>query len=154
MTISTRWFLCGSVALAGCAPSVYPAAQPTSGPPAIGETRTVVLPPRPADCSLELVSVQAADMAPGARFGGGDQYQMIGVIGLGLDPGVDVMSESVRALVRPRVCAMGGEVVSLLSGGDDHRAARVGRSTIDVVQTSIVFTVWAHTAAAVVPQKF
>lgn len=151
MTSSTGWFLLGCTALAGCAP--YPSAQPASGPPAIGEMRTVVLPARPIDCPLELVSVQAADMAPGARFGGGAQYQMIGLITLGLDPGVDVLSEQVRALVRPRACAMGGEVVSLLGGGDDYHAARVGRSTVDVAQTSIVFTVWAHTAAAVAPQK-
>ncbi len=125
-----------------------------AGAPAVGEVRMVVLPARPANCELELVSIQPDDMAPGHRFGGGGQYQMIGAITLGLTQGTDVMSEPIRALIRPRACAMGGEVVSLLATGDAGHYAITSTSITTVTQTDAAFTVWGPRAAPSGPQKF
>jgi hypothetical protein len=132
-------------ALAACGGAVQPA---------VSDVRMVAMPSKPADCPIELVTVQPMDMAPGARFGGGGGYQMIGAVTLGLDKNVDVMSEPVRALVRPRVCAMGGEVVSLLAAGAANHLEISGNLIRTVEQTDVVFTVWAHAAAAPAPQKF
>ncbi len=124
------------------------------GPPAVGSTRMVMLPAKPANCPLELVAVQAGDMAPGARFGAGGQYQMIGAVSLGLAQGTDIMSESVRGLVRPRACAMGGEVVSLLATGDSGHYNITSTSITTTVQTDAVFTVWGPRTDNAPPQKF
>jgi hypothetical protein len=62
--------------------------------PAVGGSQSVILPPRPANCELEIITVRPEDMAPGARFGAGGQYQMIGVVALGLKQGTDVLSVS------------------------------------------------------------
>jgi hypothetical protein len=116
------------------------------GGPAVGGSQMVVLAPKPPDCPLELVTIHPEDMAPGARFGAGGQYQMIGVVALGLDQGTNPMSPEVRKLVRPRACAYGGEVVSLLVGGDSSNG--YGRP-----QTDVVYTVWGPRAASG-PQPF
>jgi hypothetical protein len=125
-----------------------------AGAPAVGEVRMVVLPARAANCELELVSVQPDDMAPGHRFGSGGQYQMIGAITLGLARGTDVMSEPIRALIRPRACAMGGEVVSLLATGDSGHYAITSTTITTVAQTDAAFTVWGPRTATPGPQKF
>ena len=122
--------------------------------PAVGEVRTVMMPPRPADCALEIIAVDAEDMMPGARFGAGGQYQMIGVVSVGLPRGTDVLAEEVRALVRPRACAMGGEVVSLLATGDNGHFLITGRSITTIVQTEVGFTVWGARAAEPASQRF
>ena len=122
--------------------------------PAVGGAQTVVLPPRPADCELELVSVKPEDMAPGGRFGAGGQYQMIGIVAIGLDQGTDVMSPDVRKLVRPKACGYGGEVVSLLATGDSGHYVISGDSIRTVAQTDVVFTVWGPRAATPSPQRF
>jgi hypothetical protein len=105
------------------------------GGPAVGGSQMVVLAPKPADCPLELVTIHPEDMAPGGKFGAGGKYQMIGVVALGLDSGTNPMSPEVRKLVRPRACAYGGEVVSLLASGDSSNGH-------GVPQTDVVFTVW------------
>jgi hypothetical protein len=64
------------------------------------------------------------------------------------------MSEPVRALVRPHACGMGGEVVSLLATGVGGHYVISGDSIRTIVQTDVVFTVWAHANAAPGPQKF
>jgi len=104
--------------------------------PAVGESRMgAPHEPRPDDCALEFVSVSAADMGPGARFGSGGEFEMVGAVMIGADPGTSAMSESIRRLVRPRACAMGGHVVSLLGDGSGSNAYGVG-------QQNIVFSVW------------
>lgn len=120
---------------------------------AVSSMRTVVIPPRPPDCALQLVTVAPADMAPGANFGAGGKYQMVGVVGLGLPRGTDVLSPRVRELVRPRACAMGGEVVSIIGTGDATYdvAGQPGR-THD--QTNVTFTVWGPAAAVAGPKAF
>jgi hypothetical protein len=77
--------------------------------PAVGGSQMVLLPPKPANCELELVTVGAADMMPGARFGAGGQLQMIGVVSLGLARGTDVMSPEVKNIVRAKACGYGDE---------------------------------------------
>jgi hypothetical protein len=126
-----------------------------SSKPAVSDVRMVMLPAKPSDCPLELVAVQPADMMPGARFGAGAGLSMIGAVTLGLDEGTDVMSEAVRALVRPRACAMGGEVVSLLASGTAGHYQISGSMIRTTAQTDAAFTVWAHVpAAGPGPEKF
>jgi hypothetical protein len=119
------------------------------GAPAVGETRMGLRHTgRPANCSLQLVSIQAGDMAPGARFGSGGELEMVGMVTIGADAGTDPFSEPMKQIVRPRACAMGGEVVSLLASGSDSNA--YGRP-----QQSIAYTVWARRATAPTgPQAF
>ncbi len=131
------------VSLAGCgAPK-----------PAVGGLQTVLLPARPANCPLELVVVGAGDMAPGARFGAGGQYQMIGVVSLGLAQGTDVMSPPIKNLVRTKACSYGGEVVSLLATGDSGHYVITGSMIKTVAQTDAVFTVWGPRDASA-PRPF
>ena len=108
------------------------------GGPAVGEVRTG-LPhqARGENCQLELVSITASDMAPGARFGSGGQYEMVGMVTVGADEGTDAFSAKIKELVRPRACRMGGEVVSLLASGTDSNA--YGHA-----QQSIAYQVWAR----------
>jgi hypothetical protein len=105
--------------------------------PAVGEVRMgAPHPPKRADCRLEFVSVSARDMAPGARFGSGGKYEMIGVVNIGANEGTDAMSEEIRQLVRPRACGMGGEVLSLLATGAAQYRGQLR------AQQNISFTVW------------
>jgi hypothetical protein len=96
---------------------------------------------RPADCALELTAVTAADMAPGARFGEGGRYEMVGAVTIGADDGTSPYSPEIKQLVRPRACAMGGEVVSLLASGTSANA--YGHA-----QQNIAFQVWAKRSQA------
>ncbi len=116
--------------------------------PAVGEVRMLVRPPKPESCDLQIVEVNAADMAPGAKFGPGGELEMVGSIMIGASDGTDAMSEDIRKLVRPRACAMGGDVVSLLASG-------TGSNRRGVPQQNIVFTVWGkQSRAPSPPQKF
>ena len=96
---------------------------------------------RAAVCPLELTTVSAGDMAPGARFGDGGQYEMVGVISIGADEGTSPFSEPIKAIVRPRACAMGGEIVSLLANG-------TGANAYGHAQQNLAFTVWAKRSQA------
>jgi hypothetical protein len=118
------------------------------GGPAVGDVR-VGAPhaSRPPDCALEFVSVSPSDMAPGAKFGGGGKYEMVGAVNIGADEGTDPMSEPMRALVRPRACAMGGEVISLLASGAAQYRGQFH------AQQNISFTVWGA-ASSHTPQRF
>jgi hypothetical protein len=104
--------------------------------------------PKPADCSLDFVTVTPADMAPGAKFGMGGEFEMIGGVAVGADSGTSAVSEEIKALVRPRACSIGGDAISLLASGGGANA--YGRA-----QQNIVFQVWARRQAApATPQKF
>lgn len=103
---------------------------------------------KPAGCSLDFVSVTPADMAPGAKFGAGGDYEMVGAVTVGANSGTNAMSDEIKLLVRPRACGLGADAVSLMASGSDSNG--YGRP-----QQSIVFQVWAHhQAAPAVPQKF
>jgi hypothetical protein len=107
------------------------------GAPAVGEVRMgAPHPAKDASCALEFVAVSAGDMAPGAKFGSGGKYEMIGAVNIGAKEGTDAMSAEVRALVRPRACRMGGEVVSLLATGTAQYRGQFS------AQQNISFTVW------------
>jgi hypothetical protein len=87
-------------------------------------------------------------MQQGAQFGPGGEYEKVGVVAIGADEGTDAMSEDIRKLVRPRACAMGGEVISLQGSGSG--ANHWGRA-----QQNIFFGVWAkQNQASASPQKF
>ncbi len=141
-----RALLLAALALAACGGAAKPA---------VGGSQMVLLPPRPADCELELVTVTAAEMMPGARFGAGGKYQMIGVVSLGLEQGTDVMSPAVKALVRTKACGYGGVVVSLMATGDTSHLQIGGNTIRTVAQTDVVFTVWGPVGtAADAPRRF
>ncbi len=115
------------LALAGCGGTV------------VGVVRTGA--PRPARepaCALTLETIDPAERPPGARFGAGGEYEQVGVVTLGTTLGTDPMSEDVLREVRPRACAMGGEVIALMSTVSSRRGYG---------QTDIAFSVWAHRVA-------
>ena len=96
--------------------------------------------------ALTLETVGPAERQPGARFGPGGEYEQVGVVTLGMTQGTDPTSEAVRREVRPRACAVGGEVIALLRASTNRRGYE---------QTTIVFSVWAHRRApATAPQGF
>lgn len=124
---STAVLTASLLALAGCGGTV------------VGVVRTGV--PRPARepaCALTLESIDPAERQPGGRFGAGGEYEQIGVVTLGTTLGTDPMSEDVLREVRPRACAMGGEVIALMSAVSSRRGYG---------QTDIAFSVWAHRVA-------
>jgi hypothetical protein len=138
MTQLRRMLLVTTTVFVGC-----------GGGAAVGEVRMgAPHPAKVADCPLEFVSVSAGDMAPGAKFGSGGKYEMIGAVNLGADEGTDPMSEEIRKLVRPRACGMGGEVVSLLASGSAQYRGQLR------AQQNISFTVWGPISAHQGPQRF
>lgn len=73
---------------------------------------------------------------------------MIGSITIGASKGTDAMSEEIRQIVRPRACAMGGDVVSLMASGSGSNRRGYG-------QQNIAFTVWGKASGGTSePQKF
>jgi hypothetical protein len=100
--------------------------------------------PRPArapDCSLDVVA--AADLATLAR------YEQVGVVVLSnAEAGTDPLAPEVRAIVRPRACAMGGEAISIMGSGD-VTGPRSFRTT-----AYASYLVWAKKAAPGAAQKF
>jgi hypothetical protein len=69
------------------------------------------------------------------------------MISVGADEGADVHSEEIREQVRPRACAMGGEMLGILTSGPATN--RAGRS-----HEIVTFEVWAHRAAPQGPVPF
>lgn len=96
----------------------------------------VMRPSKPENCKLELMQLSSTEMQAGAAFGANGTYEMIGVIAIGAKEGTDAMSEEIRQIVRPRACAMGGDVVTLLASGTGGRGG-------GIVQQNITYTVWA-----------
>ncbi len=116
--------------------------------PAVGEVRVHTRPEKPATCELQMVEVSAADMGPDGKFGPTGEMEMIGSVMIGAKEGTDAMADEIKALVRPRACAMGGDAISLLASGTGSNRKGFG-------QQNIVFTVWGKRAAkAAAPQKF
>jgi len=96
---------------------------------------------RAPDCDLTVVS--ATDMATLAK------YDQIGVVNLSnAEAGTDPLAPEVRAIVRPRACAMGGEAISVMASGD-ITARQSFRTT-----AYAAYLVWARKSAAGAPQKF
>lgn len=119
----------------GCAPAV---GQVQMGSPHAAKAPT---------CPLKFVPVGSREMMPGAPFGPGGQYEMVGVVAVGADAGSDPMSEPIRKLVRPRACALGGEVISLASSATTQNRNQLR------AQQSIMFTVWGSIQKTT-PQSF
>jgi hypothetical protein len=100
--------------------------------------------PRPArepTCNLEIIDATAS-----STFAG---YDQVGVVRIGNAPaGTDPLDPSLRDMVRPRACALGGEAISVLTSGD----ARVRSGFRDTAFAAYV--VWAKKRAAATPQRF
>jgi hypothetical protein len=99
-------------------------------------------PPRDAACALEIVN--ATDPATFAT------YEQVGVVRVGnATAGTDPLDPSMRDLVRPRACALGGEAISVMASGD-ARARRSFRET-----AYAAYVVWAKKRApGTPPQRF
>jgi hypothetical protein len=107
-----------SVALTGCRPAVV-----------LSELRTgLPRPGRPPTCALEVIpSASSSDREPA------------GTVQLRIGRDLDPLSEEVRAVMRPRACAMGGDAVTVLVSQRGY----------------VVFQVWAPRATApAAPQRF
>src|SRR4051812_12443440 len=66
--------------------------------PGVGDVRMAFRAPRAADCELQFMQVTPTEMMPGAPFGRGGTYEMIGAVPIGAAIGTDAMSEGIRQL--------------------------------------------------------
>ena len=103
--------------LVGCGPSVI-------------QLRTIVLPPRPADCDVQLLQLKAADYAAPAGA-----YEQLGSITLAEGGEQDPFQPSYTDAVRRRACAMGGEGMALLNQmtGSHGASGMFTRSVVNYV---------------------
>jgi hypothetical protein len=91
--------------------------------------------PREATCNL--VIVNAMDPATFAA------YDQVGIVRVGnASAGTDPLDPSMRELVRPRACALGGEAISVMASGD-ARARTSFRET-----AYAAYVVWAKKRAS------
>lgn len=120
----------GFVILTGCGPQAQDARM--------GTTR----PPREAQC--ELTVIDAMDTANFAK------YEQVGIVRVSnAEQGKGPLDPEMRALVRPRACALGGEAISVLASGD--ATSRNGLRTTAFSG----YIVWAaKSAKPATPQKF
>jgi len=94
--------------------------------PRVSETRMAYLPPRPDDCSIAFITATVEEMSPLGP------YQVVGHVVL-QDAGIqNPFSAEYAGIVRPRACAMGGELVTIGMSGTTRGFAS-GTSTIYVV---------------------
>ncbi len=99
-------------------------------------------PPREAQCDLTVID--AMDTANFAK------YEQVGIVRVSnAEQGKGPLDPEMRALVRPRACALGGEAISVLASGD--AASRNGLRTTAYGG----YIVWARKSARPAsPQKF
>lgn len=100
---------------------------------------------RPAkDPSCDLTVIDAMDTANFAK------YEQVGIVRVSNEEaGTDPMDPKIRAIVRPRACALGGDAISVLASGD-ARNARSFRTT-----AFGGYIVWAKKSdKPATPQKF
>ena len=118
------------LAVVGCTPQVSDARMGTS---------------RPAkDPNCDLTVIDAMDTSNFAK------YEQVGIVRVSNEEaGTDPMDPKVRAIVRPRACALGGDAISVLASGD-ARNARSFRTT-----AFGGYVVWAKKSdKPQAPQKF
>jgi len=109
------------------------------------EMRVGVRPAKAENCELQLVEATMGERGPGGTFGPGGTYEMIGTVSIEASSGSDPLSEEIRSLVRPRACAMGGDVISLEMSGQYTGSIRKG----------LMSMVWAkRNSAASAPKPF
>lgn len=115
------------------------------------EVRTASRPPRDESCELQIIQVTPEETRQGGKYGPGGEYEQIGMITLAAMGDTNAMSDMVKAAVRPRACAMGGEYVSLLTSA-------IGASGMGVPYQATTYQVWAKRApappASQTPQPF
>jgi hypothetical protein len=105
--------------------------------PTLSEVRMGMFPANAPNCALQLVQVTPADMQPGGRLA---EYQQVGMVSVSASAGTDPMSEEIRGLVRPRACAMGGEMIGLQMSGQSM-------GYMGSARTALAYSVWRHRAA-------
>jgi hypothetical protein len=110
-------------------------------------------PPRPARsdaCSLEVAHVGLSEMQPGAAFGPGGKYEVIGYIRVANAPeGTDPLGPEMRERVRPEACRLGGDIVAVSTS---MSYATVGFGS---AKDMVVYQVWAkRSATAEAPRRF
>lgn len=73
----------------------------------ISETRMGYAPPKPETCDVKVVNVPMAELSPGG------QYEILGNLVVQATGSTDPFNEELLSQLRPRVCKMGGEEISL-----------------------------------------
>lgn len=73
----------------------------------ISETRMGYAPPKPETCDVKVVNVPMTELSPGG------QYEILGNLVVQATGNTDPFNEELLSKLRPRVCKMGGEEISL-----------------------------------------
>ena len=131
----TRLPLC---ALVGPATALLLACAPQLSDMRMGTPR----PARVPDCELDIVApTELATL---------NKYEQVGVVRLGnAVRGTDPLAPEVKAIVRPRACALGGEAISVMGSGDI--TSRNGLNTTAYA----MYLVWAKKPVEpATPRKF
>ena len=121
---------CGLSTIAACSAQVSGARMGTPRPP------------RDANCDLTVINAQ--DTANFAK------YEQIGILQVSnAEAGKSALDPEIRAKVRPKACALGGDAISVLASGDVQSEGSFRKTSFGG------YVVWAkksdHPAA---PQKF
>jgi hypothetical protein len=76
--------------------------------PSIGENRMKSFPSKAANCDLKAIAALKME-----DWMGGGEWEVIGTVSLSDESQSVSFSEKNKELVRPRVCSMGGEAISI-----------------------------------------
>ncbi len=104
-------------------------------------SRMMTVPPREADCSLELVQADMMELSPM-----GTKWDYLGTVSIGANHGLDASSEQARAMIRPKACELGGTAVALMQ--TSNSATAFGSSG------SLMYAVLRPKQAPAAPTKF
>ena len=108
--------------------------------------------PRGPDCDLTLIS--PSDVYPGAKYA--NEYEVVGLVWVTGKPGAQATDLEVKAEVRPRACAMGGELIALLKSiplwGIDPSTTERNQASVEMGQ-KLKFAVYAKKMITA-PQKY
>jgi hypothetical protein len=110
--------LCGLVFLPACVEMV-------------SVSRMKMAPPREPHCPLKLVETDMTDLSPL-----GTRWDLLGIVSIGANHGVDPVSEKAREMIRPKACELGGTAVSLVQSVSSR--ASIGMGTSGAVQFAVL----------------
>ncbi len=128
------------IAALALAVALAAACATTSSPAAISETRMTFHPAREPGCSLEFVQSDMMKMRPGG------EWEVVGYVNLSDVGAADPLSDKYKDLVRPRACAMGGEMVTIMLANTNQTAYGTGSGT--------VYGILRHATESPASQKF
>jgi hypothetical protein len=80
----------------------------------VSMNRMKMAPAREASCRLELVEADMMELSPM-----GTKWDLLGIVSIGANHGVEPMSDKARALIRPKACELGGTAVALMQAAQN-----------------------------------